>query len=121
MEELEDFTDRVNRLIIASDPRYKPDAYAFVMAALGYTQRKIGKRRHVSGKELLDGIREYAIDEFGVMARTVFEHWGVRSTEDFGNIVFNMVDAGLMSKTEDDSIDDFKDGYDFKDAFEKIR
>jgi uncharacterized repeat protein (TIGR04138 family) len=113
-----EFMERVEK-IVSTDPRYKVDAYAFVMAALHYTQKMIGERRHVSGKELLEGIRRYALEEFGVMARTVFDHWGIRCTEDFGNIVFNMVDAGLMSKREEDSIDDFKDGYEFEEAFEK--
>jgi len=105
--------------IVAKDPRYKVEAYEFVMSALNYTQRKLDKRRHVTGQELLEGIREYGLERFGLMARTVFHNWGIRKTEDFGNVVFNMVDAGLMSKTEKDSIDDFKDGYDFEEAFDK--
>lgn len=103
--------------IILKDPRYKWEAYSFVLTALGYTQGKMEESRHVTGQELLEGIREYALEEYGVMARTVFDHWGIHSTEDFGNIVFNMVNAGLLGKTEEDSIEDFKGGYDFKEAF----
>jgi len=118
MKERIDFF-RVVEEIVAKDPRYKVEAYEFVMRALNYTQRKLERPRHVTGRELLEGIREYGLDRFGLMSRTVFENWGVRKTEDFGNIVFNMVDAGLMSKTEEDSIEDFKDGYDFEEAFDK--
>jgi len=105
--------------IVANDPRYKGEAYDFVAGALDYTQGKLDKPRHVSGQELLEGIREYGLERFGLMARTVFENWGVKTTVDFGNIVFNMVNAGLLAKTEKDSIEDFKDGYDFKEAFDK--
>jgi len=105
--------------IVAKDPRYKVEAYGFVMGALNYTESKLNKPRHVSGQELLEGIREYGLECFGLMTRTVFDNWGVRRTEDFGNIVFNMVDAGLLAKTEEDSIEDFQAGYDFKEAFDK--
>jgi len=105
--------------IVARDSRYKVEAYDFVAGALDYTQSKLDKPRHVSGQELLEGIREYGLQRFGLMARTVFENWGVKTTADFGNIVFNMVNAGVLAKTEKDSIEDFKDGYDFKEAFDK--
>lgn len=103
--------------ILQQDKRYKIDAYNFVMEALNYTVRKLQKTRHVSGKELLEGIKDYALAQFGPMAKTVFEHWGILSTEDFGNIVFNLVEARILSKTEQDSLDDFKNGYDFKQVF----
>jgi len=105
--------------IVAKDPRYKIEAYDFVMSALNYAQSKLDKPRHVGGRELLEGIREYGLELFGLMTRTVFENWGVRRTEDFGNIVFNMLGEGLLSKTDEDSIEDFKDGYDFKESFDK--
>jgi uncharacterized repeat protein (TIGR04138 family) len=104
--------------ITERDNRYHPDAYSFTMDALSFTQRKLKKLRHVSGQELLDGIREYGLQQFGLMTRTVFEHWGVRKTEDFGEIVFNMVEVGLMGKTDSDSLDDFKDVYDFQEVFD---
>ena len=102
-----------------ADPRYARAAYDFVMAALEYTQGKLKRRRHVRGQEVLEGIREYGIEEYGALTRTVFEHWGVRGTEDFGEIVFNLVNAGILGKTEDDSMEDFRKGYDFQKAFEE--
>ncbi len=112
-----DFDKRLE-VILEQDKRYKPDAYEFVMQALGFTQTKLKRKGHVSANELLEGIRELAIEQFGPMTGTVFEHWGVNSTEDFGEIVFNMVDNGLLFKTKEDSKDDFKEGYDFKEVFD---
>ena len=113
--------DKVSMLIrlINRDRRYDPESYSFVMAGLDFTSKKLGRRGHVSGQELLEGIREYAIEQFGPMARTVLEHWGIKSTDDFGEIVFNMIDVGLLGKTEQDSKQDFSDIYDFKTAFDK--
>ncbi|MCU0666671.1 MAG: hypothetical protein MUF05_06230 [Candidatus Omnitrophica bacterium] len=107
--------------IIKKDSRYKSDAYEFMMQALWFTQRKFKKKGHVSGRELLGGIRIYALDIYGPMARTVFAHWGVTETADFGNIVFNMIEQGLLNKTSEDSLDDFKDVYDFSDAFDAFK
>ena len=104
--------------IVKRDNRYAYEAYAFVFEALGYTVKKVGQRRHVTGQELCFGIRDYAWKRFGYLARVVLNSWGVKSTEDFGQIVFNLVDAGLMGKTETDSQDDFRAVYDFKEAFE---
>ena len=104
--------------IVHRDKRYKIDAYNFVLESLNYTVRKFKKSRHVTGKELLEGIKEYAKEQFGPMARTVFEHWGVKTTEDFGNIVFSLVDAKILSKTEQDSIEDFRDVYSFEEVFD---
>jgi uncharacterized repeat protein (TIGR04138 family) len=73
---------------------------------------------HVTGRELLEGIRRYAMKHFGLMARTVFETWGLHKTDDFGEIVFKLVDAGLMRKTEADTREDFRQVYDFAQAFE---
>ena len=101
------------------DGRYARAAYLFVYDALQHTVEKLGKvsmpkeQRHVSGRDLLFGLSEYALDQFGPLTRTVFDHWGIRETRDFGEIVFLLVDNGLMSKTEDDSIDDFVDVFDF--------
>ena len=111
-------------LIRAKDPRYPRDAYLFVREALDYTQKNIlkenhGQLRHVSGQELLAGIRDYALAQFGPMAIAVFEEWGIRTCQDFGEIVFNLVEVGLLAKTEQDSRADFADGYDFTDAFRK--
>jgi len=108
--------------ILARDPRYRRDAYFFVREALDYTQKHVaqgtgGAIRHVSGQELLAGIRAFALQEFGPMTLTVFEEWGIRCCRDFGEIVFNMVEAGLLGKTEQDSRADFEGGYDFDEAF----
>jgi len=105
--------------ILAGDPRYTIEAYAFVRGGLDFTVRRLEKQRHVSGKELLEGIREFAIDEFGPMAKTVLNGWGIQRTEDIGEIVFNMVETGLLGKTDEDSRADFANGYDFDEAFRK--
>ncbi len=122
--------DEVVDKIVAKNPRYHRDAYHFVRESLDHTQNSVHKvaranqktiSRHVSGQQLLDGIREYALQQFGPMVLTVFEEWGVHRGEDFGEIVFNLVDNGngLFGKTEQDSQDDFKGGYNFEEAFKK--
>jgi uncharacterized repeat protein (TIGR04138 family) len=116
--------DEVLDGILTQDPRFQRDAYLFLREALEFTQKLINKergnvRQHVTGRELLDGIRQYALQQFGPMTITVFEEWGVRASKDFGDIVFNMVEGGLLAKTETDSREDFKDGYNFTDAFAK--
>ncbi len=97
---------------------YDPEALQFVLNALEHTQKLLPARRHVTGRELLDGILAYAKQEFGPLALAVFEHWGIGSTEDFGRIVFKMVEAGVLSKNEDDSMADFEGAYDLKKVFE---
>jgi uncharacterized repeat protein (TIGR04138 family) len=117
--------DKELEKVIEKDPRYPKEAYYFVREALEFTQKKLGRltargeERHVTGQELLEGIREYALSEFGPMTLTVFEEWGIRRCEDFGEIVFNLVDAELLGKTENDTKEDFKGGYDFEEAFRK--
>jgi uncharacterized repeat protein (TIGR04138 family) len=103
--------------IVREDKRYAIQAYEFLMQALFYTQTKLKRQGHISGKELLEGIKEYAIEQFGLLTRTVFEQWGIHSTEDFGKIVFNLVNRGLLKKTEEDSLEDFKGVYSFKETF----
>ena len=104
--------------ICQKDPRYKIDAYSFVLAGLNYTMEKLAREGHVSGQELCEGIKNFAIEQYGRMACVVFEHWGITKTEDFGNIVFNMIDVEVLGKTESDTVDDFKNIYDFKKVFE---
>jgi len=116
--------DDIVQKIVDSDPRYHPDAYGFLRDSLEFTQKVISKAnrnqvRHISGQELLDGIREYALITFGPMTATVFEEWGIRSCEDFGNMVFLMVENSLLRKQENDSPADFKNGYTFEEAFRK--
>ncbi len=110
--------------ILATDARFQRDAYTFVREALDFTQKFISKEnrgtvRHVTGQELLDGIRQYSLTQFGPMTMTVLEEWGIHTSKDFGDIVFNMVEIGLLAKTEKDTRDDFQTGYDFTDAFRK--
>ncbi len=107
------------KTIIRQDPRYRSEAYEFVNEAVVYTCELLNCRRHVTGQELLEGIRKYALKKFGPMAKLVLNEWGVRRCEDFGNIVFNMVEKGLLGKTDEDSLEDFSGGYDFEEAFEK--
>ena len=109
--------------ILAKDSRYQRDAYLFVREALDHTQKMIGKPskkdeiRHVTGQQLLAGIRDYALLQYGPMAMTLLAEWGVRSCEDFGEMVFNMVECSLLAKTDRDTREDFKDAYNFAQAF----
>jgi len=108
--------------IVATDTRYQRDAYVFLRDALDYTtkqQKKVkgASVRHVAGPELLDGVRQYALKEFGPMVVTVLSYWGIKHTEDVGNMVFNLIGAGIFGKTEEDSISDFKNVFDFQTAF----
>jgi uncharacterized repeat protein (TIGR04138 family) len=110
--------------IVASDPRYQREAYVFLRDALDYTTKQQKKAkgaaiRHVAGPELLDGVRQYALKEFGPMVVTVFSYWGIQRCEDIGHMVFNLIGAGIFGKTEEDSIEDFKSVYSFQDAFVK--
>jgi uncharacterized repeat protein (TIGR04138 family) len=116
MEEKKDFYTMIEE-ICEKDSRYKPDAYEFIMQALHFTQGRLKRETHVTGRELLEGIREFAVEQYGPMARSVFAHWGVAKTQDFGNIVFNLVERKILSKTDTDSIEDFKDVYDFEKTF----
>jgi uncharacterized repeat protein (TIGR04138 family) len=110
--------------ILAKDSRFHRDAYHFMREALDFTQKLVGREnqgkvRHVTGQELLNGLRQCALQQFGPMTATVFEEWGIRNCQNFGEIVFNMVEIGLLAKTENDTRDDFQDGYDFTEAFRK--
>jgi uncharacterized repeat protein (TIGR04138 family) len=113
--------------VVRRDPRYAYEAYEFLYAALAHTQKLLGLQQpsetnteqpiqHVSGQQLLEGIRDLALKEFGLMARTVFRMWGINRTDDFGEIVFNLVEAQLMSKTDTDSRADFHNVYDLDQA-----
>ena len=115
------FEEVLNRMV-EENPRYHRDAYLFLREALEFTQKVVSKAsrnqvRHITGQELLDGIREYALALYGPMAITVLEQWGITSCEDFGNMVFLMVENNLLRKTEEDRPEDFKKGYSFDEAF----
>ncbi|MBI5386490.1 MAG: hypothetical protein HZA90_17605 [Verrucomicrobia bacterium] len=108
--------------ILAKDGRYPREAYLFVREALDHTQKLLGRPpknevRHVSGQQLLDGTRDYALGQYGPMALAVLNEWGLRRCEDIGEIVFNMVETSLLAKTDQDSREDFKGGYRFEEAF----
>ena len=110
--------------IVMNDARYTRDAYVFLRDALDFTTKQQKKAkgtnvRHVAGPELCEGVRQYALREFGPMVVTVFESWGIRTCEDIGHMVFNLINAGIFGKTEEDSLEDFKNVYDFQDAFVK--
>lgn len=119
-----DFNE-VIRTIRQDDPRYARGAYYFLRQALDYSLKELHKRgeldqsNHLSGQQLLEGIRLYAIDQYGPMARTVLESWGVSNCRDFGNIVFNLVECKVLGKTDQDSPEDFSKGYSFATAFDK--
>lgn len=140
--------DEILDQILSKDPRYTREAYLFVREALDYTQKMMAKSarepregreprepreakegkegkegkeeaiRHVSGQELLEGVRALALEQFGPMTITVLAEWGVKRCEDFGEIVFNMVDKNLLAKTKDDTRADFAGGYNFVEAFQ---
>ena len=115
-----DFGEKLEA-IVRQDLRYDREAYLFLRDALDYTikARKKAKEidQHVTGQQLLDGIRQYALKQFGPMVPTVFDSWGVRCGEDFGEMVFNFIRVGIFGKTESDSLEDFRHGYTFHDAF----
>lgn len=118
MKELENYLKKIER-VMEENKRYKFEAYSFVMAGLHHTVSKLVKPRHVTGAELLEGVREYALDQFGPMARTVLNYWGIRKTLDFGKIVFALVEVGVLRKQPEDKLEDFKEIYDFKKAFDR--
>jgi uncharacterized repeat protein (TIGR04138 family) len=120
--------------VLARDPRYSIQAYGFVLDALEYTKRRLKKRvqtrskargkaftvaRHVSGRELCDGARQLALDHYGLMALTVLNLWGIRSTSDLGEIVFNLIASGDLEKTPNDSRSDFDRVFDFENALRR--
>ncbi|MEO0077665.1 MAG: Minf_1886 family protein [candidate division WOR-3 bacterium] len=103
--------------IVERDKRYKLEAYLLVNDGLQHSLRQLAVRRHISGSELLEGIRLLALERYGRMAKAVLNSWGLFTTDDIGNVVFNLVNAGLMSKTETDTIEEFHAVYDFEDVF----
>lgn len=108
--------------------RYHPNAERFLFAALRRTQQNLGRARshgpddeqaHITGGELLEGIRDCALEQFGFLARTVFNCWSIHSTDDFGRMVFDLVERGEMRKTDSDQLSDFVDVYDFEEALDR--
>ena len=111
------------RKLAMSDRRYAPEAYSFLFESLDHAVRLAGRgkeegsARHVSGQELLEGMRDYARNLFGPLAGQVWRSWGIHSTLDWGRVVFKLVDAELLKRQDSDSIDDFREGFDFDQAF----
>ena len=97
MDTPEDILQKIQTLT-ERHPQFKFEAYSFILAALHYTMTALPKPRHITGKEFCDGIRRYAIDQFGPLAKTVLDYWGVKETLDFGRLVFALVEVGLMKK-----------------------
>ena len=113
--------DEAIRDVLDRDSRFDRAAYYFLRDALDYTlklrKKATGTQGHITGQQLLEGVRQHALKTFGPMVQTVFEYWGVRHTVDFGAMVFNLVESGIFGKTDSDSINDFKNVYTFHDAF----
>ncbi len=111
--------------LAASDRRYEPEAYHFVFQALDFVLEQDGESRgdqsdrHIAATDLLSGLRDFALAQYGPMARLVLERWGLYATEDFGEIVFGLVDCQLLNKQDSDRKSDFRDGFDFHDAFDR--
>ena len=122
---------------IALRPLFHPDAYEFLKVALRFTVHHTPRltssspqqqsppepgmpdeSQHVTGQELLEGIRLYALDQFGLMTMRVFDHWGIGNTEDWGRMVFELIDRGEMYKTDHDQLSDFAEVYSFERAFD---
>ncbi len=118
MTELQFAEDVLGRLQ-ERNPRFHGKAYLFLLSALHRVIDGLEEPRHISGQELAEGVRGLALDRYGPMARTVLEHWGIHTTEDLGDMVFAMVDFGLLTKQEEDRREDFRDVFDFGEAFEQ--
>lgn len=93
--------------IAERDPRYRADAYSFVMDAVAFTLQRAGLEGHVTASELMQGIRDFALEQFGPLAKTVFNHWGITHSSQFGDLVFNLIDAELLGKRAEDKREDF--------------
>jgi uncharacterized repeat protein (TIGR04138 family) len=120
--------------LLRRDKRYRLGAYVFVYEALQFAQQQLGlaradvdpsageveEERHVTGQQLCEAIRQYAVEQYGGLAKNVFAHWGIRSTSDFGEIVFNLIAIGQMRKTESDRREDFDKVFDFNEGFRDV-
>lgn len=113
------FREGIMDQIRLREQRFDERAYLFVLASLEYCQTRLTERRHITGPELANACREVAMQQFGVMARLVLDHWGVKSTSDIGDIVFTLVDLGLLISQPQDSRDDFLGVFDFAESFER--
>ena len=112
------FAEEILDQLQERNPRFHTKAYFFVLASLHSVIRSLTEPRHISGRELTEGVRMLALERYGLMARTVLEHWGIHATEDVGGVVFALVDQGVLVKQDGDSLQDFQDVFDFEEAFE---
>jgi uncharacterized repeat protein (TIGR04138 family) len=112
------FQEEVLDRLQERNPRFHAHSYAFVMAGLQSVIQSLDAPRHISGRELTEGLRELALGRYGLLARTVLEHWGIHETEDIGRVVFAMVEQGILVKEDEDGPEDFADLFDFEEAFE---
>ena len=113
------FRDGIMDQIRLREPRFHERAYLFVLNALEFSQARLPERRHIAGRELAEAVRDLALERYGVTARLVLDHWGIRSTADIGDVVFTLVDLGLLLSQQSDTRDDFVGVYDFDRAFER--
>ena len=104
--------------LLERDPRYPEKAYVFLLVALQRTIARLESPRHVTGRELALGCRDLALDLYGPLARTVLEHWQIRTTSAFGDLVYNLLEVGVLSRSSDDARADFDDVFDFGEAFD---
>jgi uncharacterized repeat protein (TIGR04138 family) len=118
MHELQ-LADDLLEQVAETHGRYAPRAYAFVLAALEYCQERRPARGHIDAQELAHGCRDFALEQFGLTARTVLSHWGVSRTQDLGDIVYHLIDVGLLVSQPQDRLEDFDDVFDFAEAFER--
>jgi uncharacterized repeat protein (TIGR04138 family) len=111
--------ERIRKELIDSgrDTRYRIGGYEFILNGMEFYLTSIGEKRHVSGQELTRGLLLFAQKQFGPLARTVLRYWGITGTEDLGNIVYNMIEIGIMSKQTEDTIEHFHDIIDFNEFF----
>jgi uncharacterized repeat protein (TIGR04138 family) len=113
------FADEILDLLQERHPRFHAKAYLFVLSALQSVMTGLDRPRHISGAELVCGARDLALERFGPLARMVLEHWGIHSTEDVGDVVFALVECGVLVKQDDDRREDFRGVFDFEEAFER--
>ncbi len=113
------FADEIMDRLRERNPRFHGQAYLFLLSALHHVLQSLEHPRHITGMELAEGVRDLAMRQFGPLARTVLEHWGVHSTDDMGEIVFALVDAGVLVKEDSDRLEDFQRLFDFEEEFER--
>jgi len=113
------FRDGIMDRIRMRESRFDERAYLFVLTALEFSQQRLPERRHINGRELALACRDLALDHYGVLARLVLEHWGVRTTADLGDVVFTLVDLELLMSQPTDTREEFIGVYDFEESFER--